>query len=287
MYINQYKIDGTINLDSHYCFGNKNSYPRFQEKLEDFKSLLVDLVEKGESKTFYKFGDGDYFFLKKESVGSATPGKRALGKPYDEIDHQAFVDGAQLCDYYTCEIYPENMENFTEVIDKKIDFPAEYGYGLVANKWLLQTFAGKIGLLGANTKLNIIENIIEAPQYQEYLGLEKFEDYISLPQKFACDDLDATEKMVGEQLEKSTSKIFLMGMGHVKSGLIHRLKKYTDAVFFDVGASIDAIAGVIDTDRPYAGDWTNYQIDEPSLYDGVDLLAYEGKGNHITLSREE
>ena len=128
---------------------------------------------------------------------------------------------------------------------------------------------------------------MEAPQYQEYLGLEKFEDYISLPQKFACDDIDATEKMVGEQLEKSTSKIFLMGMGHVKSGLIHRLKKYTDAVFFDVGASIDAIAGVIDTDRPYAGDWTNYQIDEKSLYDGVDLLAYEGKGKHITLSREE
>ena len=77
-----------------------------------------------------------------------------------------------------------------------------------------------------------------------------------------------------------------MGMGHVKSGLIHRLKKYTNAVFFDVGASIDAIAGVIDTDRPYAGDWTNYQIDEPSLYEGVDLLAYEGKGKHITLGRE-
>ena len=35
---------------------------------------------------------------------------------------------------------------------------------------------------------------MEAPQYQEYLGLEKFEDYISLPQKFACDDLEATEK---------------------------------------------------------------------------------------------
>ena len=134
--------------------------------------------------------------------------------------------------------------------------------------------------------MNIIQNVMEAPQYQEYLGLEKFEDYISLPQKFACDDLDATEKMVGEQLEKSTSKIFLMGMGHVKSGLIHRLKKYTDAVFFDVGASIDAIAGVIDTDRPYAGDWTNYQIDESSLYEGVDLLAYEGKGKHITLERE-
>ena len=140
-------------------------------------------------------------------------------------------------------------------------------------------------MIGANTKMNIIQNLMEAPQYQEYLGITKFEDYISLPQRFACDDLDATEKMVGDQLKNSTSKIFLMGMGHVKSGLIHRLKKYTDAVFLDVGASIDAIAGIIDVDRPFVGDWVNYQIDERELYEDVDLLAYQGKGKHITLER--
>ncbi len=287
MYLDEYKIEGTVNNDQNPCFNNADTYPEFQENLEDFKKLLVQLVENNESKTFYKFGDGDYYFLQKMPVGSATPGRRALSKSYESIGHEAFVEGAQLCDYYTCEIYPENIAHYNEVIQREIDFPAEYGYGLVTNKWLLQTFAGKIGLIGADTKMNIIENLMEAPQYQEYLGLEKFEDYISLPQKFACDDIDATEKMVGEQLKNSTSKIFLMGMGHVKSGLIHRLKKYTDAVFYDVGASIDAIAGVIDTDRPYAGDWTNYQIDEPELYDGVDLLAYEGKGKHITLGREE
>jgi len=286
MYLDEYKIEGTVNNDQNPCFNNAETYPKFQENLEKFKKLLVELVDNNESKTFYKFGDGDYYFLKKMPVGSATPGRRALSKSYESIGHERFVEGAQLCDYYTCEIYPENIAHYKEVIQRDIDFPAEYGYGLVTNKWLLQTFAGKIGLIGANTKMNIIENLMEAPQYQEYLGLEKFEDYISLPQKFACDDIDATEKMVGEQLKKSTSKIFLMGMGHVKSGLIHRLKKYTDAVFFDVGASIDAIAGVIDTDRPYAGDWTNYQIDEQELYDGVDLLAYEGKGKHITLERE-
>ena len=101
-----YKIEGSENLDSHYCFGDKTAFPKFQEKLEEFKSLLVDLVDKGVSKTFYNFGDGYYYFLQKKSVGSATPGKRALGKPYEEIDHEAFVRGAQLCDYYTCEIYP-------------------------------------------------------------------------------------------------------------------------------------------------------------------------------------
>ena len=286
MYLDLYKIDGSINNDKNPCFHTEESCPEFQEKLEFFKKLLIQQVKHNKSVTYYKFGDGDYYFLKKESVGSATPGRRALSKGYDQIDHELFVEGAQLCDYYTCEIYPENRKRFSEVIDKDIDFPAEFGYGLVTSKWLLKTFKGKIGLIGANTKMNIIENLMEAPQYQEYLGIDKFEDYISLPQKFACDDIDSTEKMVGEQLEKSTSKIFLMGMGHVKSALIHRLKKYTDAVFLDVGASIDALAGIIDVDRPYAGDWTNYQIDEDELYDGVDLLAYNGKGKHITLERE-
>jgi len=286
MYLDQYKIEGTINNDQNPCFHDETTYPKFQEELEEFKHLLIELVYLNEPKTFYKFGDGDYYFLNKIPTGSATPGRRALSKSYDEINHDAFVKGAQECDYYTCEIYPENRVNYIDVIQRRIDYPAEFGYGLVANKWLLKTFAGQIGLIGAGLKLNIIKNLMEAPQYQEYLGLEKFEDYISLPQKFACDDLDATEEMVASQLIKSTSKIFLMGMGHVKSGLIHRLSKYRNAVFLDVGASIDALAGIIDVDRPYAGDWTNYQIDDVQLYKGIDFLAYEGKGKHIVLERE-
>ena len=286
MYLDQYKIEGTINNDQNPCFHDETTYPKFQEELEEFKHLLIELVYLNEPKTFYKFGDGDYYFLNKIPTGSATPGRRALSKSYDEINHDAFVKGAQECDYYTCEIYPENRVNFIDVIQRRIDFPAEFGYGLVANKWLLKTFAGQIGLIGAGSKLNIIKHLMEAPQYQEYLGLEKFEDYISLPQKFACDDLEATEEMVASQLIKSTSKIFLMGMGHVKSGLIHRLSKYRNAVFLDVGASIDALAGIIDVDRPYAGDWTNYQIDDVQLYKGIDFLAYEGKGKHIVLERE-
>ena len=286
MYLDQYKIEGTINNDQNPCFHDETTYPQFQEELEEFKHLLIELVYLKEPKTFYKFGDGDYYFLNKIPTGSATPGRRALSKSYDEINHDAFVKGAQECDYYTCEIYPENRVNFMDVIHRGIDFPAEFGYGLVANKWLLKTFAGQIGLIGAGSKLNIIKHLMEAPQYQEYLGLEKFEDYISLPQKFACDDLEATEKMVASQLMKSTSKIFLMGMGHVKSGLIHRLSKYRNAVFLDVGASIDALAGIIDVDRPYAGDWTNYQIDDVQLYKGIDFLAYEGKGKHLVLERE-
>ena len=286
MYLENYKIEGSINNDNDPCFHDMNTYPLFQEKMEEFKKLLIELVDNNESKTFYKYGDGDYFFLTKQSVGSAAPGKRALSRGYNKINHEQFVEGAQLCDYYTCGIYPTNKDRFEQVINRKIDFPAEYGYGLVANKWLFKQFSGKIGLIGADTKINIIENLMEAEQYQEYLGLEKFEDYVRLPQQFACDDIDATEKMVGEQLQKTSSKIFLMGMGHVKSGLIHRLKKYTDAVFLDVGSSIDAIAGIIDVNRPFFGDWTNYQINEPPLYEGVDFLQYDSSiGKHLVLER--
>ena len=283
--IDLYKIPGAINSDPHKCFESEETYPQYQEELKNFKSLLVELVENEESKTFYKFGDGDYYFLRKESVGSAQPGRRALSKSYDEIGHERFVDGASKCDYYTCELYPENRSRFRQVISNNIDFPAEYGYALIANKWLFETFSGRIGLVGASPKMKIIENLMEAPQYQEYLGLDKFEDYISLPQRFSCDDLEATERMVGEQLKNSTSKIFLMGMGHVKSGLIHKMKEYTDAVFLDVGAGIDAISGLIDIERPYFADWTNYQIDGDQVYNEVDTLGYQGKGKHILLER--
>lgn len=283
--IDFYKIEGAVNLDNNCCFDVEKTYPNFQKELEIFKDLLITLVNTQQSKTFYKYGDGDYHFLKKQEVGSATPGKRALSKRYDEINHDQFIEGSLKCDYYTCEIYPENRERFSQVISKKIDFPAEYGYGLIANKWITKTFSGNIGIIGADSKVNIIKNLMKYSEYQEYLGTKKFEDYVILPQKFACDDIDATERMVGEQLKGSKSKLFLMGMGHVKSGLIHRLKKYTDAVFLDVGSGIDALAGIIDIERPYFGDWTNYQINDPELYNNVDYLQYFGKGKTVLLEK--
>ena len=282
MYLEKYKIPGTINLDSHQCFNNENTFPNFQEKLLVFKNHIIELVDNKESKTFYKFGDGDYFFLKGQSVGSASPGNRALSVSYDKINHQTFIDGALLSDYYTCEIYPENREMFYKVIDRKIDYPAEYGYGLVSNKWFFNTFKGKIGLIGADKKIELVETLMGYPQYQQYLGLTHFNDYIKIPQKFACDNLEETERMVGEQLKNSTSDVFLLGIGHVKSGLLHTLKKYKKAVYLDVGSGIDAIAGIIEIGRPYFGDWVNFQTRKYN-YNVLDFLNYQGHGKHVIL----
>jgi hypothetical protein len=283
MYLEQYKIENTINNDQNPCFSDPKTYPNFQIELEKFKRDIKKMVENKESKTFYKFGDGDYFFLKSESVGSAGIGKRAISKNYSEIDHFSFIEGSKLNDYYTCEIYPENRRMFKEVIPKEIDYPAEFGYALVANKWFFDQFKGKIGLIGADKKIEIIQELMDYTEYQDYLGLSRFNDYIKIPQKFACDDIELTEKIISDQLKNSSSDIFLIGIGHVKSALTHRLKKYKDSVFYDIGSGIDAIAGIIDVDRPFFGDWTNYQIENSEIYKNIDYLAYNGKGKHFYL----
>ena len=283
MYLDRYKIPGTINKDSNPCFNNLDTFPDFQIKLEQFKSHVMQLVDDKESKTFYKFGDGDYYFLKRIGVGSASPGKRALSKSYSEINHDEFVSGSTLNDYYTCEIYPENVSKFKEIIsDKNIDYPAEYSYGLVGNKWFFETFKGKIGLIGASEKLYLIEELMQHDEYKEYLGLDNFNDYIHFPQKYACDDIDLVEEFVGSQLKESNSDIFLVGVGHSKSAILHRFKKYTNAVFMDVGAGIDMIAGCININRPYAGDWTNYRLNKHD-YSKIDYLKYSGLGKEVTL----
>jgi len=285
MYLDKYKIAGTINNDQNPCFHSELTHPNFQEELEMFKLNIKTMVDEKESKTFYKFGDGDYFFLKGQSVGSAGVGKRAISKNYSEINHAEFVEGSKLNDYYTCEIYPENRRMFSEVLPGiKINYPAEFGYGLVANKWFFEAFKGRIGLIGADKKIDIVKELMNHKEYQDYIGLDSFNDYIKIPQKFACDNIDFTEKMVADQLINSTSDIFLVGIGHVKSALAHRLKKHKNAIYFDVGSGIDAIAGIIDTDRPYFGDWTNYQIKNSEIYNGIDYLAYHGKGKHVYLN---
>jgi len=52
--------------------------------------------------------------------------------------------------------------------------------------------------------------------------------------------------------------LFLVSVGHVKSGLLSELKLFRNAVFLDVGVGIDALAGIVNLSRPYFGDWQNF-----------------------------
>ena len=274
-YAKNYKIDGTKNLARSTLYKDKKNYPYFQDSVINFQELIKSQVLKKESKSYYKFGDGDYYFLHGIPTGSAKPGNRALSKKLSEADLAKFRDGANKCDYYMCELENFNNNLFKNTIyGRTINFPAEIAYGLIANRWLTKNFSGQIGIIGADAKLELIAKLLEHNEYKEYLGINNFRDFIKIPQKYACDDLESRIADISAQIRNSNSEIFLIGIGHLKSGLLHLLPKVKNAVYLDVGSGIDALAGLIDRERPYFGKWTNFRIHNEFDYTKLDLLQF-------------
>jgi len=271
-----YKIDGLTNYDLHPIYLDPSAFPNFQDELERYKKLIIDRHAQGKGAAFYKFGDGDYYFLKGLAHGSAKPGNRALSKPLSAIQLEAFQRNSLNSDFYMCELYPENAAKFHEVFPTKtIDYLAEFSYICVASNWFLKNFSN-IGVIGAAEKVALIKKLAEKSAYIEALGFDGFTSYISVPQKFSCDDLDLQLNSLRDQLENSSSEVFLVGMGHLKSGVLGELKKFKDAIYIDVGSGIDALAGIIDTERPYFGGWTNFQLKNYD-YAVMDFLGFNGK----------
>jgi thiamine pyrophosphate-dependent acetolactate synthase large subunit-like protein len=131
-----------------------------------------------------------------------------------------------------------------------------------------------VGLIGAREKLSIVEQLTQREEYRNFLGIEKFEDYIPIPQKFAADNPEKVLEEVRSMITKSKSDIFLLGMGHAKSWIIPELRTFKEAIYIDVGSGIDALAGMIDPKRPYFGGWKNYRLSNDAIYDDVDYLQF-------------
>ena len=275
-----YRIDGLTNYDQHPVYSSHKAFPHFKAELERFKNVILDAHTRGMAASFFKFGDGDYYFLKGLPQGSAKPGNRALSKPLSDVDLKSFQNNSSGSDYYMCELYPENIAKFQEVFpQKRIDFPAEFSYICTASNWFIRNFKN-VGIIGAEEKINLIKMLSEKSEYQNSLGFDGFTSYISVPQKFACDDLDHQLDSLREQLSNSSADIFMVGIGHLKSGVLGELKKYKEAIYIDVGSGIDALAGIIDTERPYFGDWTNFQLEDFD-YSRMDYLRFNGKNIKI------
>ncbi len=272
-------IPGTLNYHDSPDYLKTDLTYRFVPTFESFKKLLVKLDEEKTPATFYKFGDGDYYFLTGTAYGSAKPGNRALSKSYDEIDLERFKRNSLKSDYYMCEIPEGDRERFHMTFPGKgIDFAAEYAYAAIASKWVLRQFDGNLGLIGASPKIDLIERLLQFEEYRSYLGITREVELIRIPQKFACDDLDLTLSILSDQLLNSSANVYLFGVGHVKSGIISELKSIKKALFIDVGSGIDALAGIIDVRRPYFGAWTNFRLHESEYYETVDYLQLANSG---------
>lgn len=282
MYNNRYDIPECRNTARE---ANIQYHPDFIGGYEQFKSLLKYLVKNNNSATFYKFSDGEYLFVKGISDGSTSKGRRDTNIGADSIDLTLFKEGIYKNNYYMVECYEQAHREFKECFPNIAPIPAEYPYGLIANKWLFKTFKGQIGIIGAKEKLELIQELLEYQEYRDYLGIDKFEDYISIPQKYACDDINATDEMVKEQLKNSTSKIFIEGIGHAKQALLWKMKEYHPAVYLSVGSGVCAVAGVQDCiGRPYSADWKNYRI-KGYDYSKIDIWKDTGLEDIIWLEK--
>ena len=278
-FLELYSIEGATYNTTDFSYTLKRSWPSFLDDLASFKQTVSEANNVGQPMTFLKFGDGDYYFLNGIPTGSARPGHRAISQELSEESLETYRRNSRMADRYMCEIGVANRRMFRQVFpDISIDYPAEFVYGLLANRWLTSKFRDSIGLIGGEHKLRLIEKLMEFPEYQDYLGLEKFEDYILIPEKFAADDLRTTLIALENQIQNSSSSLFLMGVGHVKSGIVPHLPRFRSAVYLDVGSGIDALAGIINPSRPYMSDWTNFRLKSGFDYGSLDLLDYQWNG---------
>ena len=42
--------------------------------------------------------------------------------------------------------------------------------------------------------------------------------------------------------------------------MAHKFKNYKNALFIDIGCGMSGLAGTVETDRPYFGNWINYRL---------------------------
>lgn len=148
-------------------------------------------------------------------------------------------------------------------------YPFETIYALVSTRWIFTEFKKDIALVGNIEKINLIKKLTKNKFYREYLGIEKFSDYICIPQKGAANDLKVAND-IKKQIEKSKAKIFLLGIGSIKIPLLSMLRD-NNKIFIDVGCGIDALAGLVSHDRPYFSRWTNYQFKDVPI-DKIDVM---------------
>lgn len=268
MFHQNYEIENTKYIKPEKIYSNPENYPFFQKNLENFKVKIKEDSEKMINSTFYKFGDGDYFLLKNQSMGTAKPGMRDTYK-YKILNpsNKYLKKMSRKSDYYLSllQFFPEFKESF----NRTPDYLAEYVYGLVANKWFFKNFK-KIGLIGSEIKISIISDLMRKQQYQEYLNIEKFESYITIPQVYALSKSRFIYKDIGKQIQKSDADIFLLGIGHSQNILLPKLKDYSKRPLVCVGIGLDAISGCVNINRPYFGDWINYRLKNTKIYEAIN-----------------
>jgi len=259
-----YKIENTSNKDPEQLNGieynDPNFYANFQKDITELKEICENVVSNKLSFVIMRVYDGEFYFLNKNVVGNGP--KRHYSKQLTDSFVKPFKDGCYKVDILSCQLNIGMLNKFNSIITnpKPKFIPMDIIYGLFANKWILTTFKNKISLIGGNEKLKVIKELMNYEEYRKYVCNDYFCEYISVPERFSCDNTDNLVKEIGDKIKNSTGEIFLFGIGISKMAMAYKFKDYKNALFIDIGCGMSGLAGTLETHRPYFGSWVNYRI---------------------------
>lgn len=283
-----YNLEGTIDINGNRKdkpYLNKNTWPSYQEDYIKFKNYIIHCNKNNIGSVLLRVYDGEFWFLKQKKVGNV--GRRHVSKKLTPEFIKPFYDNCLKVDKFMSHLTIfkyGGMHNLYKSVfgNKQIDYPMEFAYAIVMNKWIFNTFKNQIGLIGGTEKIKVIKELMKRKQYQDYLGIDYFTDYISVPERYACDNHTKLSYQIENELKNATAKIFLFGIGISKLAIAYKFKEYYNAVYIDVGNGLSAIAGNTTKIRPYAGGWTNYRIKKYD-YSKMDPMDFTKNENIILI----
>lgn len=268
--IDQYKIEGTSNLDPEQLNGKEyndlNFWPTFQEDYQKF----LEIIKQNKNCVIMRIYDGELLFLQRKNVGNIP--RRHCNQNLKQKDLEPFKQGVLNVDYICIQLNERFMNEYKKQFNRQIDFPMEFCYSIVMNKWIFKQFPiDEIALIGGSEKMRIIKDLMEYKEYREYLEIESFTDYISIPERYASNEPQQVLQQIEPLIKHSRAKIFLFGIGISKLAIAPYFKNIKQATFIDIGSGMSALAGFASIDRPYHGSWINHRIKNYD-YKNTDIM---------------
>ena len=158
-------------------------------------------------------------------------------------------------------------------IIKPFPFNIETVYALISSRLIFRMFVSDILIVGQQEKVAAINILSGYKQYRDYLGIESFCGYVGVPKIGAADNESLIISNIKAECKQKNPKVILLGIGSSKLYVLPRIQEFSNAIVIDIGAGIDALAGVVSQGRPYFSDWVNYKSNKID-YDSMNMMDH-------------